>query len=210
MLRAFLGKKIGMTQIYEEGGNVVPVTVIRAGPCYVTQIKTMENDGYEAVQVGFEEVKKLNKPGAGHLKNSRPVRFLREVRADQGAELEVGQQINVDIFSPGDLVDIRGRTKGRGFAGTVKRHGFGGGERTHGQSDRLRAPGSIGAGTTPGRVFKGMKMSGHMGDVQVTVKNVRVVQVDPERNLLIVKGAVPGGPNGLLTVTKTRKSAAGS
>jgi large subunit ribosomal protein L3 len=210
MLRAFLGKKIGMTQLYEEGGNVVPVTVIQAGPCFITQIKTREKDGYEAVQVGFEEVKKLNKPDAGHLRNSRLVRFLREVKADNSGELAVGQQINVDIFSPGELVDIVGKTKGRGFAGTVKRHGFAGGERTHGQSDRLRAPGSIGAGTTPGRVFKGMKMSGHMGDVQVTVKNVKVVQVDPERNLLIVKGAVPGGPNGLLTVRKTRKAAAGS
>lgn len=210
MLRAFLGKKIGMTQLYEEGGNVVPVTVIQAGPCFITQIKTREKDGYEAVQVGFEEVKKLNKPGAGHLKNSRLVRFLREVKADNSGDLAVGQQIKVDIFSPGELVDIIGKTKGRGFAGTVKRHGFAGGERTHGQSDRLRAPGSIGAGTTPGRVFKGMKMSGHMGDVQVTVKNVKVVQVDPERNLLIVKGAVPGGPNGLLTVRKTRKAAAGS
>jgi large subunit ribosomal protein L3 len=210
MLRAFLGKKIGMTQLYEEGGNVVPVTVIQAGPCFITQIKTREKDGYEAVQVGFEEVKKLNKPDAGHLRNSRLVRFLREVKADNSGELAVGQQINVDIFSPGELVDIVGKTKGRGFAGTVKRHGFAGGERTHGQSDRLRAPGSIGAGTTPGRVFKGMKMPGHMGDVQVTVKNVKVVQVDPERNLLIVKGAVPGGPNGLLTVRKTRKAAAGS
>jgi large subunit ribosomal protein L3 len=210
MLRAFLGKKIGMTQFYEEGGNVVPVTVIQAGPCYITQIKTREKDGYEAVQVGFDEVKKLNKPDAGHLKNSRLVRFLREVKADDSGELAVGQQIKVDIFSPGELVDISGKTKGRGFAGTVKRHGFAGGERTHGQSDRVRAPGSIGAGTTPGRVFKGMKMSGHMGDVQVTVKNVKVIQVDPERNLLIVKGAVPGGPNGLLTVRKTRKAPAGS
>jgi large subunit ribosomal protein L3 len=199
-----------MTQIYEEGGNVVPVTVIQAGPCFVTQIRTQEKDGYAAVQVGFDEVKKLNQPRAGHLKNSRMVRFLREVKADNSDELAVGQQINVDIFSPGELVDIIGKTKGRGFAGTVKRHGFAGGERTHGQSDRLRAPGSIGAGTTPGRVFKGMKMSGHMGNVRVTVKNVKVVQVDPERNLLIVKGAVPGGPNGLLTVRKTRKAAAGS
>jgi large subunit ribosomal protein L3 len=210
MLRAFLGKKIGMTQIYEEGGNVVPVTVIQAGPCFVTQIRTPETDGYEAVQIGFDEVKKLNKPRAGHLKNSKMVRFLREVKADNSSELAVGQQINVDIFAPGEFVDVIGKSKGRGFAGTIKRHGFHGGDRTHGQSDRMRAPGSIGGGTTPGRVYKGMKMSGHMGNVRITVKNLEVVQVDVERNLLIVKGAVPGGPNSLLTVRKTRKVAAGS
>ena len=210
MLRAFLGKKIGMTQIYAEGGNVVPVTVIQAGPCFVTQIRTQETDGYEAVQIGFDEVKKLNKPRAGHLKNSKMVRFLREVKADNSSELTVGQQINVDIFVPGEFVDVIGKSKGRGFAGTVKRHGFSGGDRTHGQSDRMRAPGSIGGGTTPGRVYKGMKMSGHMGNVRITVKNLEVVQVDVERNLLIVKGAVPGGPNSLLTVRKTRKVAAGS
>ena len=210
MLRAFLGKKIGMTQIYEEGGNVVPVTVIQAGPCFVTQIRTPETDGYEAVQIGFDEVKKLNKPRAGHLKNSKMVRFLREVKADNGSELAVGQQINVDIFAPGEFVDVIGKSKGRGFAGTIKRHGFHGGDRTHGQSDRMRAPGSIGGGTTPGRVYKGMKMSGHMGNVRITVKNLEVVQVDVERNLLILKGAVPGGPNSLLTVRKTRKVAAGS
>ena len=210
MLRAFLGKKIGMTQIYAEGGNVVPVTVIQAGPCFVTQIRTQETDGYEAVQIGFDEVKKLNKPRAGHLKNSKMVRFLREVKADNSSELTVGQQINVDIFAPGEFVDVIGKSKGRGFAGTIKRHGFHGGDRTHGQSDRMRAPGSIGGGTTPGRVYKGMKMSGHMGNVRITVKNLEVVQVDVERNLLIVKGAVPGGPNSLLTVRKTRKVAAGS
>ena len=210
MLRAFLGKKIGMTQIYAEGGNVVPVTVIQAGPCFVTQIRTQETDGYEAVQIGFDEVKKLNKPRAGHLKNSKMVRFLREVKADNSSELTVGQQINVDIFVPGEFVDVIGKSKGRGFAGTVKRHGFSGGDRTHGQSDRMRAPGSIGGGTTPGRVYKGMKMSGHMGNVRITVKKLEVVQVDLERNLLIVKGAVPGGPNSLLTVRKTRKVAAGS
>lgn len=214
MLRAFLGKKIGMTQIYEEGGNVVPVTVIQAGPCFVTQIKTEETDGYEAVQVGFEEVKKVNQPKAGHLKNVRPLRFLREVKADDASQLEVGQQINVDIFEPGELVDIIGRSKGRGFAGVMKRHGFGGGPRTHGQSDRKRAPGSIGGGTTPGKVFKGLKMSGHMGDVRITVKKLQVVEVDPERNLMMVKGGVPGATNGLLTIRKTgrktREAAASS
>ena len=210
MLRAFLGKKVGMTQIYNEGGNVVPVTVIQAGPCFVTQIRTPETDGYEAVQIGFDEVKKLNKPRAGHLENSKMVRFLREVKADNIGEFAVGQQINADIFAPGEFVDVIGKSKGRGFAGTIKRHGFGGGDRTHGQSDRMRAPGSIGGGTTPGRVYKGQKMSGHMGNARITVKNLEVVQVDVERNLLIVKGAVPGGPNSLLTVRKTRKATAGS
>ena len=207
MLRAFLGKKIGMTQIYEEGGNVVPVTVIQAGPCFVTQIRSQETDGYSAVQLGFDEAKKLNKPRAGHLKSSRPLRILQEVQADDPSEFQVGQEIKVDIFEPGELVDVIGRSKGRGFAGTMKRHGFHGGPRTHGQSDRARAPGSIGGGTTPGKVFKGLKMSGHMGDRRVTVKKLQVVQIDPERNLLLVKGGVPGAPNGLLTIRKTGRTA---
>ena len=207
MLRAFLGKKIGMTQLYDERGNVVPVTAIQAGPCYVTQIRSQETDGYSAVQIGFQETKKLNKPRAGHLKNSRPLRILREVQADDPGEYQVGQEIKVDIFEPGELVDVIGRSKGRGFAGTMKRHGFGGGPRTHGQSDRARAPGSIGGGTTPGKVFKGLKMSGHMGDRRITVKKLKVIQVDPERNLLLVKGGVPGAPNGLLTIRKTGRTA---
>jgi large subunit ribosomal protein L3 len=209
MLRAFLGKKVGMTQVFEEGGTVVPVTIIEAGPCTVTQIKTEDRDGYQAVQLGFGAAKRLNKPKAGHLKNSRPVRFLREVKADDTSEFQVGQQINVDIFEPGELVDVIGRSKGRGFAGTMKRHGFGGGPRTHGQSDRARAPGSIGAGTTPGRVIKGLRMSGHMGDERITVKNLKVVRVDPERNLLMLRGGVPGAPNGLLMIRKTGKQASG-
>ena len=210
MLRAFLGKKIGMTQVYEKDGSVVPVTIIEAGPCTVTQIRTPETDGYEAVQLGFGPVKRLNKPRAGHLKNIKPVRHLREVKADDISEFAVGQQIAVDIFQPGELVDIIGRSKGRGFTGTMKRHGFGGGPRTHGQSDRARAPGSIGGGTTPGKVFKGLKMSGHMGDERVTVKNLKVVRVDPERNLLVLKGGVPGAPNGLLMIRKTGKVVSGS
>ena len=210
MLRAFLGKKIGMTQIYEEGGNVVPVTVIQAGPCFVTQVRSKQTDGYAAVQLGFGDAKKLNKPRAGHLKNVRPLRILKEVQADDPGEFEVGQEIKVDIFEPGELVDVIGRSKGRGFAGTMKRHGFHGGPRTHGQSDRARAPGSIGGGTTPGKVFKGLKMSGHMGDRRITVKKLKVVQVDLERNLLLVKGGVPGAPNGLLTIRKTRRTGSSS
>lgn len=202
MIRGFLGKKIGMSQIFREDGRVVPVTVIEAGPCSVTQIKTEETDGYAAVQLGFGQVKRLNKPRSGHLKNSGLNRYLREVRADDVTEFEVGQRIGVDIFEPGELVDVIGRSKGRGFAGVVKRHGFHGGPRTHGQSDRHRAPGSIGGGTTPGRVYKGMKMAGHMGNVRVTVKNLEVVQVDTERNLILLKGGVPGPPNGLLIIRK--------
>ena len=210
MLRAFLGRKIGMTQIYEEDGSVVPVTIIEAGPCTVTQIKTEETDGYEAVQLGFGAIKRVNKPRAGHLKNIPPVRHLREVKVDDVGEFELGQKIAVDIFQPEELVDVIGHSKGRGFAGTMKRHGFGGGSRTHGQSDRARAPGSIGAGTTPGRVLKGLRMAGHMGDGRITVKNLQVVRIDPERNLLMLKGGVPGAPNGLLMIRKTGKVASGS
>ena len=202
MLRGFLGKKVGMSQIFRENGQVVPVTVIEAGPCSVTQVKTQETDGYEAVQLGFGTIKKLNKPRAGHLKNSVPSRHLREVKADDPGEFQVGQRIGVDIFEVGEKVDIIGKSKGRGFAGVMKRHGFHGGPRTHGQSDRARAPGSIGGGTTPGKVFKGMKMAGHMGNERVTVKNLEIVQVDAERNLLLVKGGVPGGPNGLLLIRR--------
>ncbi len=202
MLRGFLGRKIGMSQVFREDGQVVPVTVIEAGPCSVTQIKTEQTDGYAAVQLGFGQVKRLNKPRTGHLKNSGLSRYLREVRADDVTEFEVGQRIGVDIFEPGERVDIIGRSKGRGFAGVMKRHGFHGGPRTHGQSDRARAPGSIGGGTTPGKVFKGLKMAGHMGNERVTVKNLEVMQVDTERNLLLLKGGVPGAPNGLLMIRK--------
>jgi large subunit ribosomal protein L3 len=205
MLRGFLGRKIGMTQIFGENGGTVPVTVIQAGPCTVTQIKTAANDGYAAVQLGFGDPKRLNKPRSGHLKSSANGRHLREVKADSDDQLAVGQQITVDIFQPGELVDVIGSSRGRGFAGTMKRHGFAGGPRTHGQSDRARAPGSIGGGTTPGKVFKGLKMAGHMGNRKITVKNLEVIQVDTERNLLMVKGGVPGSPNGLLTIRRTGK-----
>ena len=205
MLRGFLGKKVGMSQVFGEDGRVVPVTMIQAGPCSVTQIKTNENDGYQAVQLGFDPVKKLNKPEAGHLKDNPLARHLREVKADDISEFNLGQQIKVDIFEPGELVDVIGKSKGRGFAGVMKRHGFAGGPRTHGQSDRARAPGSIGGGTTPGKVYKGMKMPGHMGNARITVKNLEVIQVDPERNLLLLKGGVPGAPNGLLMIRRTGK-----
>jgi large subunit ribosomal protein L3 len=202
MLRGFLGKKIGMSQIFRENGESVPVTVIQAGPCAVTQIKSEETDGYNAVQLGFGATKNLNKPERGHLKNSDPVKHLREVKADNLQDYSIGQQISVDIFDVGEKIDVIGTTKGKGFAGTMKRHGFGGGPRTHGQSDRGRAPGSIGGGTTPGKVYKGLKMSGHMGNERVTVKNLEIVQIDQDRNLLVVKGGVPGAPNGLLVIRR--------
>ena len=181
-----------MTQIFGENGGVVPVTLIEAGPCVVTQVKTKDTDGYEAVQLGYGDVKKPNKPMQGHFRTSKASRYLREVKADDPAEYSVGQMVAVDIFTEGEKVDIIGRSKGRGFAGTMKRHGFGGGPRTHGQSDRARAPGSIGGGTTPGKVFKGLKMAGHMGDRRVTVKGLEIIGVDTDRNILIVKGGRPG------------------
>jgi len=209
-MKGILGRKVGMTQIFDERGEVVPVTVIEAGPCFVTQVKTLERDGYAAVQLGFKEVKpkRLTRPQFGHLRKNQlpPLRYLREIRMSDVSQYEEGQKIRVSIFDVGDHVDVTGISKGKGFAGVVKRHGFGGGPKTHGQSDRQRAPGSIGAGTTPGRVYKGMRMAGRMGNARVTVQNLQVVLVDPERNLLAVKGAVPGARNGLLVVEEARKT----
>lgn len=202
MLQGFLGKKIGMTQIFREDGRVVPVTVVEAGPCVVTQVKTKETDGYEAVQFGFGDVKRRNKPQAGHLKNSRLSRYLREVSADDSSEFEVGQTIGVDIFEQGEKVDVIGTSKGRGFAGVMKRWNFKGGPRTHGQSDRMRAPGSIGGGTTPGKVYKGLKMAGHMGNRRITVKGLEIVEIDAERNLLLIKGGIPGATNSLVMIRR--------
>ena len=204
MIQGMLGKKIGMTQIFEQDGMVVPVTVVQAGPCTVTQIRTAEKDGYEAVQLGYSQVKRLNKPLRGHLGRTGLYRHLRELPTDGLEGLQVGQQVNVELFQAGEKVDVIGTSKGRGFQGAMKRHGFHGGPRTHGQSDRARAPGSIGAGTDPARVLKGKKMAGHMGNVRVTVKNLEVVEVDPERNLLLLKGGVPGAPNGLLLIRKPK------
>ena len=202
MLQGFLGKKIGMTQIFREDGRVVPVTVIEAGPCVVTQVKTLQTDGYEAVQLGFGDVKRRNKPQAGHLKNSKLSRYLREVSTDDTSEFEVGQTIGANIFAAGEKIDVIGKSKGRGFAGTMKRWNFGGGPRTHGQSDRARAPGSIGGGTTPGKVYKGLKMAGHMGNRRITVKGLEIVEVDAERNLLLVKGGIPGATNSLVQIRR--------
>ena len=202
MLQGFLGKKIGMTQIFREDGRVVPVTVIEAGPCVVTQVKTKETDGYDAVQLGFGDVKRRNKPLSGHLKNSRLSRYLREVSADDTSEFSVGQTIDVGIFEAGEKVDVIGKSKGRGFAGVMKRWNFKGGPKTHGQSDRARAPGSIGGGTTPGKVYKGLKMGGHMGNRRITVKGLEIVEVDTERNLLLIKGGIPGATNSLVQIRR--------
>ncbi|GAC1436858.1 MAG: 50S ribosomal protein L3 [Ktedonobacteraceae bacterium] len=271
MLDALLGRKIGMTQVFGPNGTVVPVTIIEVGPCFVTQVKTVTNDGYEAVQIGFEQTtnKHSTRPELGHLGHSLPLlkgqrkalqthqqsertkakadaetaegettsetttekaskqvqrllkiqanrqrrpgpelgpfKFVREVGLQRGTtpeKIELGAQFDAGLFTIGEAVDVVGTTKGKGFQGGVKRHGFRGGPKTHGQSDRHRAPGSIGSGTTPGRVLKGTRMAGHMGNVRVTAKKLQVVQADPERHLLVVKGSVPGANGSLLTVKK--------
>jgi large subunit ribosomal protein L3 len=274
MLNALLGRKVGMTQVFGSNGTVIPVTVIEVGPCTVTQIKTVVRDGYEAVQIGFEQtvLKHATRPELGHLGHSLPLlkaqrkrlqthqqeqrksrsegaiaaetaagsavpesasekkdlqiqkllkvqekrqrrpgpelgpfKVLREVELQEGIaaeKLELGEQFDASLFTVGESVDIIGTSKGKGFQGGVKRHGFSGGPKTHGQSDRWRAPGSIGSGTTPGRVLKGTRMAGHMGNVRVTAKQLQVIQADPERNLLVVKGSVPGANGGLLTIKK--------
>ncbi len=209
-MKTILGKKVGMTQIFNEQGEAVPVTVIEAGPCYVAQVKTLERDGYEAVQLGFEEVKPQRMSGGerGHLtRNELPaLRHLREFRLREIEGVEEGQRVLADVFEVGDRVDVVGASKGRGFTGVVKRYGFGGGPKTHGQSDRQRAPGSIGACAYPGRVWKGQRMPGRMGGVRVTAQDLRVELVDAERNLLAVRGSVPGAKGGLLVIKRARKS----
>jgi len=206
MIQGMVGRKLGMSQVFDESGVVHPVTVIECGPNVVTQIRTAEKDGYEAVQVGFGIDKRLNKPEQGHRKASGFMSdTLREVKADDVSEFEVGQQINVDAFSAGDIVDVTGTSKGRGFSGGMKRHNFSGAQKTHGQSDRWRAPGSIGASATPGRVLKGMKMAGHYGSARVTIENLTVIRVDTERNLLLVQGSVPGPNKGIVIVRRAMK-----
>jgi large subunit ribosomal protein L3 len=201
-----IGKKIGMTQIFNDDGTVEAVTAIEAGPCVIIQVKTADKEGYNAVQLAFGTAKKLNQPEKKHLKDLGLFKNLREFRVDDVVDAEVGQVVNVDIFQADDIVDVSGTSKGRGFAGVMKRHGFHGGPKTHGQSDRGRAPGSVGAGTTPGRVFKGKRMAGHMGNERVTVKNLKVVRIDHDRNILMVKGAVPGSRNGLLIIKRSNRS----
>ncbi len=203
MTQGIIGKKLGMTQIFRDNGKAEAVTAIETGPCTVIQVKTKDKDGYSAVQLGFGQAKRLNSPQKGHLKELGQFRYLREFRVDNTEAIEVGQKIDVSLFKAGDILDITGVSKGKGFAGVVKRYHFAGGPKTHGQSDRHRAPGSIGATTSPGRVFKGKRMAGHMGNSRVTVRHLEVFEADPARNLLLVKGAVPGARNGLLLIKKS-------
>jgi large subunit ribosomal protein L3 len=208
MFKGLIGKKIGMTQIFDERGVAIPVTLIEAGPCYVTQVRTVEHNGYSSVQLGFGEAKPKRVSGGelGHLKrnNLPPLRFLREFRV-KTAEVTEGTTVAVDVFAVGERVDVVGTSKGRGFQGGVKRYHFRGGPKTHGQSDRWRAPGSRGSGTTPGRVYKGARGPGHMGNDRVTAQNLKVALVDPERNLIGVKGAIPGARGGLVLIKEARK-----
>lgn len=209
MIEGLLGRKIGMTQVFSPSGEAVPVTVIELGPCVVTQVRNKDRDGYEAVQIGFgaAKAKSLTKPEQGHLAGAgQLVRYLREFYTDNIEEHEVGQLLTVDMFEAGQIVDVTGTSKGRGFQGVVKRHGFSGGPKTHGQSDRWRAPGSIGAGTDPGRVWKGTRMAGRMGNRRVTVQNLQVVEILADKNILLVRGSVPGAKNGLLMVRRAVKA----
>jgi len=202
MLQGIIGRKLGMTQIFRDSGEAEAVTAIEAGPCIITQVKTAAKEGYNAVQLGFGEAKRLKSPERGHLKELGQFKHLREFRVDDAEAVEVGDRVDVSLFKEGDLVDVTGVSKSKGFAGVVKRHGFAGGPKTHGQSDRHRHPGSIGATTSPGRVFKGTPMAGRMGGERVTERRLEVFEADSERNLLLVKGAVPGNRNGLLLIRK--------
>jgi len=205
MLQGIIGKKLSMTQIFGDNGRTKAVTAIDAGPCTVIQVKTVAKDGHNAVQLGFGENKRLNSPQRGHLKGLGQFKYLREFRVGDTEATQVGDRVDVSLFKAGDLVDITGISKGKGFAGVVKRYHFAGGPKTHGQSDRHRARGSIGAGSSPGRVLKGMRMAGHMGNSRVTVRHLEICEADPTRNLLLVKGAVPGARNGLLLIKRSTK-----
>ncbi len=206
-MQGIIGRKLGMTQTFRDDGKAEAVTAIEAGPCIIIQVKTAAKEGYNAVQLGFGEAKRLKSPQRGHLKELGQFRYLREFRVEDIGAGGVGEKVDVSLFREGDLVDVTGISKGKGFAGVVKRHGFRGGPKTHGQSDRHRHPGSIGSTTSPGRVLKGMRMAGRMGGERVTVRHLEVLGAVPDRNLLLVKGAVPGNRNGLLLI---RKSSGGS
>jgi large subunit ribosomal protein L3 len=197
-----IGRKVGVTQVFQDDGTMVAVSVVAIEPNAVTRLRTPDRDGYTAVQLGTEVVDKLSKPETGQLKDLPKVKTIREFRVDDAGSFEVGQTVSLgDVFAVGDEVDVTGVSKGKGTAGVIKRHNFKRGPKTHG-SDHHRAPGSIGPGTTPGRVYRGLRMAGHMGDETVTVKKVRVVRTDPERNLLLVKGSLPGARGGLILVKK--------
>jgi len=209
MLKSILGTKVGMTQIFDQAGNLIPVTVISAGPCVITAIRTKENDGYSALQVGLGEKKEksVSRPLMGQFKknNLTPKKHLREFRVADVSAYQIGQEVKVEVFQPNEYVDVTGTTIGRGYAGGVKRYNFKGGPTTHGQSDRLRAPGSLG-GQRPQRVFRGQRMAGHLGDETVTIQKIRIVSVDPAKNILMLEGAVPGVKGGLLVIRQTVKT----
>jgi len=203
MISGIIGKKLGMTQVFRDNGKAEAVTAIEAGPCSVIQIKTVAQEGYNAVQLGFGQAKRLKSPQRGHLKKMGQFRYLRELRVDDTSDIQVGNSVDVSLFEAGNLVDVTGVSRGKGFAGVVKRYGFAGGPKTHGQSDRHRHGGSIGATTSPGRVLKGTRMAGRMGNQRVTVRKLEIFGTDPARNLLLLKGAVPGGANGLLLIRRS-------
>ncbi|MBK6317623.1 MAG: 50S ribosomal protein L3 [Dehalococcoidia bacterium] len=204
-IEGLLGRKLGTTQVFDEKGRLRGVTAVEVGPCYVTDIRTPEKHGYSSVQIGFQDDKRLNKPEAGHLKaaGNLKLRHLAEFASDSAYAL--GDKIGVELFDTGEKVDVTSKSKGRGFQGGVRRHNFSGGPKTHGQSDRHRAPCSIGSGTTPGRVYKGTRMAGHMGDVRVTVRNLEVVARNDERGVIFVAGSVPGAVGALVRIRKTKK-----
>ncbi|HEX2030755.1 MAG TPA: 50S ribosomal protein L3 [Actinomycetota bacterium] len=210
MAKGILGEKLGMTQVFTDAGRAVPVTVIKAGPCHVVQVKTPERDGYSAVQLAFAPARRPSKPLAGHFEKAgvEPGRHLVELRMDDGDSYEPGQEIRADVFQPGERTDVIGVSKGKGFAGVMKRHGFGGLGASHGTERKHRSPGAIGACATPSRVFRGTKMAGHLGHQRVTVLNLEVVEADPERGLLLLKGAVPGPAGGLVMVRSSVKAPA--
>ncbi len=203
-IEGIIGKKLGMTQVFSSAGKCTAVTAIEAGPCKITQVKTIEKDGYFAAQLGFGQAKRLNAPEKGHLKDQGQFKYLREFRLDAVEGLKAGDVIDVSQFKVGDKVDVSGISKGKGFAGVVKRHHFRGGPKTHGQSDRNRAPGAIGSTTTPGHVWKGLKMGGHLGDEKVTAQNVAVYGADTAKNILLIEGSLPGAKNGLVIIRKRK------
>src|SRR5438477_5292414 len=207
MIQAILGRKLGMTRLFDENGVVTASTLVEAGPCFITQLRTTETDGYVAVQLGFGSRPRPSRPHKGQLKKAslpdrQGLETLREVPADSVEDLELGARIDASMFRQGEIVDVIGTSKGKGFAGVIKRHNFHGGPKTHGQSDRWRHSGSVGSGTTPGRTFKNMRMAGHLGDARVTVKNLRILSVDPERNLVALRGAIPGPNGGVVVIRK--------
>ncbi len=209
MIRGLIAKKIGMTHIFDGEGQIISLTALECGPCFVTQIKSADKDGYDAIQLGFSQTKRLNSARKGHLagKEVGELKYLREFDADDLSTIKIGQKLNVDLFKEGDYVNIVGTSKGKGFQGGVRRHHFHGGPKTHGQSDRTRAPGAVGSTTDPGRVLKGTRMAGHMGNRRITERNLKVIRIDPARNMVFVEGAVPGGRGGIMLIEKSTKVA---